>query len=102
MKIYSDAYSDDYAELPLIEVIESLGVHVTWRDHNAADITFGEKRYLLNLAEVSFVEEGKRFNLVATPPGGHRFHKVLDKELILSSDTMGSAFYLKGIRVHYV
>ncbi len=94
VKIYSD-----YAGLPFIEVLNSLGVKVEWLDNNVADIKFAEKQYILDLAEVSLMEEGKGFNLVSTPPGGHRFYMVLDRELILSSSTMSSALYLMGLTV---
>ncbi|MFR1518743.1 MAG: hypothetical protein ACLSVG_08235 [Clostridia bacterium] len=87
-----------YAELPLVKVLERLGIRVIWRDNYTADVIFEEKQYVLDLTEITLIEKGDDINLVLTPPGGYSCHKAMEKELILSDGTMSSAFYLMGLR----
>ena len=85
-----------YADLPLIEVLLGIGMSVDWVDDNIAYITYKDKKYVMNLAEASIIENGKSFNLISPPPGGKRSCKVIDRELLLDSDTFQSFIYLIG------
>ena len=90
----------NYAELPLVDIMKRLGMKVDWVDKSTAEITYKDKKYILNLSEVSLVEIGQNFNLLLPPPGGNRFYTVLEKELILDSNTIQSAMYLMGIKMN--
>ena len=86
----------NYADLPLTEVMKSLGMTVAWIDNDTADIAYNEKKYVLKLSEVSLVEFEQSFNLLSPTPGGKRSYTVLNKELVLDSNTMKSALYQMG------
>lgn len=89
----------NYAELPLTEVMKNLNMKVDWCDKSTAEIAWKNKKYTLNLSKVSLIEVGQDSNLLLPPPGGNRFYTVLEKELILDSNTIKSALYQMGIRV---
>ena len=80
----------DYAMLPLTEVMKSLDMNVNWVDKNTAEITYKDKEYSLDLSKISLIEVGQKSNLILPPPGGNRYYKVLEKELILDSNTIKS------------
>ena len=88
-----------YAELPLTEVMNSLGMEVSWIDNNVAKVTYKTKKYTLNTSEISLIEDGGFENLLNPPPGSQRSYTVLEKELILDSDTVRGAMYLIGIEL---
>ena len=90
----------DYAELPLTEVMKSLDMKVDWVDESTAAVIYKEKKYTLNLSNVSLVEAGQNFNLLLPPPGGNRLYTVIDKELILDSNTIKSTMYQLGIKIN--
>ncbi len=90
----------NYAELPLTEVMKSLDMKVDWIDKSTAEITYKDKKYTLNLSNVSLIEVGQSSNLLLPPPGGNRFYTVLEKELILDSNTIKSTMYQMGIKIH--
>ena len=93
-------HSDDYAELPLTEVMKSLDMTVDWVDDNTADIAYKDKKYTLDLSNISLIENEQSFNLLLPPPGGTRFYKILEKELVLDSNTIKSAMYLMGTKIN--
>lgn len=90
----------NYAELPITKLMESLGAKVDWVDNSIAEITYKEKAYTLNLATVSLIEVGQNFNLLLPPPGDNRVFKVLDKELVLDSNTIKSTLYQMGTKIN--
>ena len=89
-----------HAELPLTEVMKSLGMNVYWIDRATAEITYKDKRYTLSLSEVSLTEDGQNANFLLPPPGGKRCYTVLERELILDSNTIKSALYQMGIKIN--
>ena len=93
-------HSDCYAELPLTEVMKSLNMTVDWVDDNTADITYKDKKYTLDLSKISLVEAEQYFNLLLPSPGSKRFYKILEKELVLDSNTIKSAMYLMEIKIN--
>ena len=94
--IHSGSY---YAELPLTKVMNSLDIEVDWIDDDTADLTYNNKKYTLFLSDISLFEEGQDFNLLWPPPGGRRFYKILEKELVLDSNTIKSSLYQMGIKI---
>ena len=90
----------NYADLPLTEVLKNLGMTVDWVDDDTAEITYSDKKYALNLSEVSLVEFEQDFNLLLPPPEGNRSCKILDGELILDSNTIKSALYQMGEKIN--
>lgn len=101
----NDLFSKEYhyrADLPLTEVLKSLGMSVEWTDYNTANVTYENKKYVLDLAKVSMVEVGTTYNLSVPAPGGTRVYTVLDIELILDSDTIENTLYEMGERIDIV
>lgn len=99
----TDLFSDEYyysAKLPLTEVLISLGMTVEWVTDNTANLTYEGKEYVLNLANVSLIEKGKTFNLLLPAPGDHRFHTVLNRELLLDTNTIRNALHEIGVKIH--
>ena len=99
----SDFFSKGYyyhADLPLTEVLKSLGMNVEWVDDNTANVTFEDKKYVLDLAKVSIVEARTTYNLIYPVPGGRRVHTVLDRELILDGNTIKNALYEMGEKIN--
>lgn len=90
----------NYAELPLTEVMKNLGMNIYWIDRTTAEITYKDKLYTLNLSEVSLTEVGQNSNILLPPPGGNRCYTVLEKELILDSNTIKSTLYQMGIKIN--
>ena len=92
----------NYADLPLTEVMKSLGITVDWIDSDIAEISYNDKKYVLNLAEVSLVENGKDYSFIIPAQGSTNFHyKVLEKELVLDDVTVRSIIYtIKKIHIN--
>lgn len=80
-----------YADLPFTEVLKGLEFNVEWVDNNTANISYKDKKYLLDLTAVSLTEVGDDDNLIFPPVGGPCTRIVLDRELILDSTTIKSA-----------
>ena len=73
----------------MTEVLNALGFDIEWLDNNTAKMVYNDEKYILNLAEVSFIKESENFNLIRIPPGSRiYYYKALDRELILDSDTI--------------
>lgn len=92
-----------YADLPLTEVMKSFNMEVNWIDENVAEITYEDKKYSLNLSEISLIEvepDCTNYNLITPAPGGRRHYTVLEKELILDSVTIKCALYKMGINIY--
>lgn len=90
----------NYAELPLTEIMKSLGMKVDWVDKSTAEITYKEKIYILNISKVSLIEVGQGSNLLLPPPGGKRYYRVIEKELIIDSNTIKSTMCQMGIKIN--
>ena len=88
------------AEIPLIETMEGLGMTVNWIDNSTAYIINEGKKYILSLSEVSLIEYGQNINLLLPPPGGDRSYTILEKEVILDSNTVKSVAYLMGVEIN--
>ncbi|MDD2268865.1 MAG: hypothetical protein PHY15_04850 [Eubacteriales bacterium] len=87
----NDLFNEGYyyhADLPLTEVLESLGMSVEWVDDNTANIAYEDKKYTLDLTNVSIVEVGTTQNHISPLAGGRRVYTVLDRELILDDTTI--------------
>lgn len=98
----SDYFSNGYyyhADLPLTEVMKSLGMRVEWIDDITANVTYEDKKYVLDLAKVSIVEVGTKHNLISAATGGHRVYTVLDRELRLDDNTIKAFMYELGKKI---
>lgn len=86
--------NEDYAELPFIAIMDTLGAEIVWQNENTANITYNSKNYILKTNDCSFMEVGGQVNFLSTPPGGTRHYKTVEGEFILDSVTTSGAFQL--------
>ena len=91
-----------YAVVPLTEVFKGLGYGVEWTNNNTAYIVVDENRYILELnGEASLKKDGDDSNLIIPPPGSTTFYsQVIEGELFLDSDTVGSILLFMGKSVY--
>lgn len=87
-----------YADLPFTEVLKGLGFNIEWVDDNTADISYKDKKYVLDLTAVSFTEVGSNSNRFGVP-GSRMYYTISQKELILDSTTIQGALFLIGYDV---
>jgi len=91
-----------YADLPLTEVLKSLGMSVDWVDGNTAEVKYNDEKYILSLAEVSLIKQGRgdsSFNYFDYE-GGRMQYEVLVRELILDSETMKITLNQMGEKIN--
>jgi hypothetical protein len=96
---YKPDYS--YSELPLVAVLKGLGANVEWISNVTAYISYNDVFFELDLLKISFNEKGDSFNYITPTPGGQMICEVLEKELLLDSNTIKSIVYLIGINIFY-
>jgi len=90
-----------YATLPLTEVLKGLGMDVDWLDNDTAEITYGDKTYILKPSKVSLIEVAGSENVLTLAPGSkNRFCQAVDRELIVDGDTVLNALFLMGVKVY--
>jgi len=83
-------YEYSYAEIPILAVIKNLGAEVEWQQNKTtAEITFKEKKYILDTEDNTIFEEGKTFNFIVIAPGSKHsiYSYVNDNEFIIDSDS---------------
>lgn len=90
-----------YSCLPLIEFFKYLGANIDWIDEDSANVTYKGKKYILDLKEVSLVEDGGTMNLIFSADGWRREYTVLERELILDSVTIKCAFMFMGNTIDF-
>ena len=88
------APNSTYAELPFVKTISALGADVTWKTETTADILCNGKLYTLDLDNASLIAQDDRgdLNLFAINGGGKRTAVVQEKEIVLDSPTINSAW----------
>lgn len=77
-----------HADLPFTKVMESFGAEIEWRNDKIADITYNNKKYILDLNEVTLTESGDDLDLIPPICGGRTTHRAIYKELILDDNTL--------------
>lgn len=96
VKIYGN-----YADLPFTEVLKGLGINVEWVDSSTAEFICNGQKYTLNLAEETLTKYGEDKDLLSIiAPGTTFVHQVvLEKELVLDSNTLLDNMYAMGNRL---
>ena len=75
-------------EVPLVEIMQNLGVDFEWEDMYTAKVFLDDKKYVLDLSKETLTEEGESFNYLSVPPGSKHYScKTADKELFLDYST---------------
>jgi hypothetical protein len=84
----------NYADLPFTEVLRGLGINIEWVDNNTAELTCNGQKYTLDLDEASLTDYGCVNNFLIPAPGSTTFnYTVLEKELVIDSNTIHSIMY---------
>lgn len=90
----------NYADLPLIAVMEALGAQVNRRSETSTEIVFNDKTYLLNTYERTFYEAGnKTDNLLNKVDGGSTFVYSVGNELMVDNTTLCSVLSDMGEKI---
>jgi hypothetical protein len=95
---YMPDYSS-YVKMPFTEVIKALGFDVEWISDSISHIIFMDKKYVLNLEDVSLVEFGYNDNSIRPAPGGTLHFSVMEKELILDGVTVMYVIQKMGVDI---
>ena len=85
--------------LPFTSVAKCYGVQVKWTSNSVAEVTFQDRKYILDLSDISLVKEGSSFNCIIPAPGSSVHSQVMGKELILDSVTLRSVLSFMGLNV---
>ena len=70
--------------LPFIAISKALGANVDWKGNNSALIELNNKRYNLNIDEISLYEEGSQINLIFPTPGEPLCCDPKENELLIN------------------
>ncbi len=76
------------ADLPLTKVLRGLEMQIKWLDDYKAEVTYNKNKYILDLNELTFLQEGKDENLLIPVEGKRRVCKALERELVLDDGTI--------------
>lgn len=84
-KIYSN-----YAEVPFITVLESLGATFSYQADRNIEICFNERLYILNIDKLELYETGKEKTNMLNKDGGYVFVYPDGNELMIDSFTLNT------------
>ena len=85
--------NDNYAVLPLCNVITGLGFELAWDGADRATFNCNGVEYVISLSEKSLTEAGDDENFLICPPGNdHYFCEVRDGILLLDDNTVHALF----------
>ncbi len=73
----------DYAEMPFTAVLKGAGYEVNWQNDYIAEVTKGDREYILNLQEISLTEKNMDYDLIPILHGGIGVCKAIEKDVIL-------------------
>lgn len=85
-----------YPNLPFIKILENIGFNVEWINENSAKIVHDNEEYVLNMPESTLFKMNKDINLIEPSPGSYMTYKVLNKEVVLDSETLINTLYNMG------
>lgn len=100
-KLASINYEKQYAQLPLLAILEALGGETEWVDEEKVTIAFHGTTYVLNPAQNTLQKEGDSFNIIAVPPGTRHggYYEICDEEFLIDSNCLDHFLYLLGARI---
>lgn len=98
-----DSSPEDFksSALPLTEIFKGLGFDVNWIDDNIAEISYEDKKYILNSEEFSIIglQDEDNYNHIQDLYGGWGAGgTVLRRELILNQEHTQDTLFQMGIR----
>ena len=90
-------YSEDYAELPLVPIINALGGEVEWSGGNNAVITLYDSKYYLDIENGTLTDEDEREYFTELSGYWHgESCKIEDDQIIVNSNLL--YFYINSLR----
>lgn len=100
----SICYRDDYPpypNLPFIKILENMGFNVEWINENNAKIVYGNEEYVLNMSESTLFKMNEDINLIQASPGSYMTYSVLNKEVVLDSETLINTLHNMGKDINF-
>lgn len=99
--IASINYEKQYAQLPLLAILEALGGKTEWVDEEKVTIVFHDTTYILNPTQNTLQKEGDSFNIIAIPPGTRHggYYEICGEEFMIDSNCLDHFLYLLGARI---
>lgn len=95
--------SVNYAEIPLIKILEQCGFQALWLTEDVAELTYRTKKYEVNLQEKSMVEYGKSVNLLLMLPGSIDYCcRQINRDLIIDTNTFTWLMIEAGVKVEVI
>lgn len=95
--------SVNHAEIPLIRILEQCGFQILWQTEDVVELTYGTKKYEMNLQEKSLVECGNSTNLLLMLPGSTEYCcRQTDGDLIIDTNTFTWFMIEAGVKVEVI
>ena len=91
----------DHIELPLVDILLSVGYSVDWLDTTTAVLSDGERNLKLDIAAHELVNLDDNENILRFPNGGKMYLccTFVNKNLILDEVTLRALMYTIGIKM---
>lgn len=98
---YVKAYYE-HAELPLLEILSSVGAEIKWKNENKVNILLNKNTYILDLQNNQFYKKhNKKNNLFSGCNGGGPYRMYLsDDEYYVDSDTLQCVMLELGQKIN--
>lgn len=87
-----------YFLLPIVAILEELGADFEWKSETLSYFRFDDSEFVLDISKCELYRKDEDINLIASPPGGVRKHRRLEKELLL--DDLVLTYFFKEIKVN--
>ncbi len=97
----SNAYIyNDFAELPLMEVLKGIGADIEPVEGNKTHILVDDKLFILDLNALTLQENDSSENLLTPVPGNKLFScRLFSEDILLDDVTLKGTLFLMGISV---
>ena len=89
----------DRAVVPLLKVLESFGIQITWENESDAILSYNNVRMTLSLNNKSLMDDGGWEWLVPLPGEKHHYCVIDGQEVFVNTTTVSSILYTFGIRI---
>ena len=92
---------EEIITLPFVLFLNSIGMEVEWVSENEAFVYDGNKKYAMNISDITLYTEGSNENLFVYVDGGYSVYKTLEKELVVDSASVTCTLLEMGIKARF-
>lgn len=89
----------DRAVVPLLKVLESFGIQITWENESDAILSYNNVRMTLSLNNKSLMDDGGWEWLAPLPGEKHHYCVIDGQEVFVNTTTVSSMLNAFGIRI---